>query len=503
MAEQETDIVDREADAPQPARPPREPEAAALALAEVQELLRRHRLVEEVTHRQQEGTSEERRELVEQLVHRQALNQLRARLDRLHPADVAYILEALPLEDRLIAWDLVRADRDGEILLEVSDSVRETLIHSMDRDELVDAVESLDADEIADLAPDLPRDVVEEVSRQLTPEERDRLRAAMSYEEDTVGARMDFEMVQVREDVTLETVLRYLRRFDALPDHTDQVFVVDRNNRLQGALPLGDLLINEPEALVSDVMHRDVLTLEAHDEVSEAAQAFERYDLVSAPVVDLNGRLIGRLVVADVLDVIREEGESDLLQQAGLREEEDLFSSVWNSAKNRWLWLAVNLGTAFFASRVIGAFENTIAKVVALAALMPIVAGIAGNSGNQTMTLVIRSLALGQVTSSNARRLLYKELAIAGLNGLVWGGIAGVFAWWLYRDSDNGVLLGLTMTLAMVLNLLVGALIAMAVPLVLERAGRDPAIGSSVLLTFSTDSMGFFIFLGLATLLFA
>jgi len=502
MAEQETDIVDREADAQQPARPPREPEAAALALAEVQELLRRHRLVEEVTHRQQEGTSEERRELVEQLVHRQALNQLRARLDRLHPADVAYILEALPLEDRLIAWDLVRADRDGEILLEVSDSVRETLIHSMDRDELVDAVESLDADEIADLAPDLPRDVVEEVSRQLTPEERARLRAAMSYEEDTVGARMDFDMVKVREDVTLETVLRYLRRFDALPDHTDQVFVVDRNDRLQGVLPLGDLLINEPESLVSEVMHRDVLTLEAHDEVSEAAQAFERYDLVSAPVVDLGGRLIGRLVVADVLDVIREEGESDLFQQAGLREEEDLFSSVWNSAKNRWLWLAVNLGTAFFASRVIGAFENTIAKVVALAALMPIVAGIAGNSGNQTMTLVIRSLALGQVTSANAKRLLYKELAIAGLNGLVWGGIAGVFAWWLYRDSDNGVLLGLTMTLAMVLNLLVGALIAMAVPLVLERAGRDPALGSSVLLTFSTDSMGFFIFLGLATLLF-
>ena len=502
MAEQETHSVDRQVDAQQPARAPREPEAAGRALAEVQELLRRHRLVEEVTQRQQQGTADERRELVEQLVHRQALNELRARLDRLHPADVAYILEALPREDRLIAWDLVGADRDGEILLEVSDSVRETLIDSMDRDELVDAVESLDADEIADLAPDLPRDVVEEVSRQLTPEERDQLRAAMSYSEGTVGARMDFDMVKVREDVTLETVLRYLRRFDTLPDHTDQVFVVDRNDRLQGALPLGDLLINEPEALVSDVMHRDVLTLEAHDEVSEAAQAFERYDLVSAPVVDLHGRLIGRLVVADVLDVIREQGESDLLQQAGLREEEDLFSSVWNSAKNRWLWLALNLCTAFFASRVIGAFENTIGKVVALAALMPIVAGIAGNSGNQTMTLVIRSLALGQVTSGNAKRLMYKELAIAGLNGLVWGGIAGLFAWWLYRDSDNGVLLGLTMTMAMALNLLVGALIAMAVPLVLERAGRDPAIGSSVLLTFSTDSMGFFIFLGLATLLF-
>jgi len=313
---------------------------------------------------------------------------------------------------------------------------------------------------------------------------------------------MDFDIVKVREDVTLETVLRYLRRFDALPDHTDQVFVVDRNDRLRGSLPLGDLLINEPERTVAEVMHRDVLTLQALDDETEAAQAFERYDLVSAPVTDPQGRLIGRLVVSDVVDVIREEGDSDLLQKAGLRESEDLFANVWNSAKNRWLWLALNLCTAFFASRVIGAFEGTIAKIVALATLMPIVAGIAGNSGNQTMTLVIRSLALGQVTAGNARRLLYKELAIAGLNGLVWGGIAGLFAWWLYSDSEHGPLLGLTMTLAMVLNLLVGALIAMAVPLALQRTGRDPAIGSSVLLTFSTDSMGFFIFLGLATLLF-
>ncbi len=502
MAEQDNDSIVEQVTPDRTAHQPREPEGATRALAQVQELLRKHSLVEELTHQQQADLPDERRELVEELVHRQSLNELRARLGGLHPADVAYILEALPLQERLIAWDLVRADRDGEILLEVSDWVRETLIESMDRDELVDAVESLDADEIADLAPDLPIDVVEEVSRQLTQAERDQLRAAMSYHEDSVGGRMDFDMVRVREDVTLETVLRYLRRFDELPDHTDQVFVVDRAGVLQGALPLGDLLINEPDTMVSEVMHRDVLTLDAMDEVSEAAQAFERYDLVSAPVIDSEGMLIGRLVVSDVVDVIREEGESDLLQKAGLREEEDLFSSVWDSAKNRWLWLALNLCTAFFASRVIGAFEGTIEKVVALAALMPIVAGIAGNSGNQTMTLVIRSLALGQITASNARRLLFKELAVAGLNGLVWGGIAGGFAWWLYNDSPEGLMLGVTMMLAMVLNLLLGAIIALAVPLFLERVGRDPAIGSSVLLTFSTDSMGFFIFLGLATLLF-
>jgi magnesium transporter len=349
---------------------------------------------------------------------------------------------------------------------------------------------------------DLPNAAAAPARRTLTPEEREQLRAAMSYPEESVGARMDFDLVTVREDVTLEVVLRYLRRFDALPDHTDQVFVVDRHDVLKGALPLDRLLINEPDALVEDVMKRDVLSLQALDGAEEAAQAFERYDLISAPVVDARGRLIGRLTVDEVVDVIREQGESEVLSAAGLRDEEDLFASIWNSAKNRWLWLAVNLGTAFFASRVIGAFEGTIEKVVALAALMPIVAGIAGNSGNQTMTLFIRSLALGQVTPGNAQRLVRKELLIALLNGLVWGSIAGTFAWLLYRDTPQGVTLGLVMMLAMILNLLLAAIVAMGVPLLLERMNRDPAMGSSVLLTFSTDSMGFFIFLGLATLFF-
>ncbi|MEY3622077.1 MAG: magnesium transporter [Pseudomonadota bacterium] len=313
---------------------------------------------------------------------------------------------------------------------------------------------------------------------------------------------MDFEMVTIRDDVTLEVVLRYLRRFDALPDHTDQVFVLNHSQKLIGALPISKLLVHEPDTLVRDVMVEEVMNLHPHDDVSEAAQAFERYDLVSAPVLDQRGGLLGRLTVDEVVDVIREEGEQDVFAQAGLREEEDLFASVWESAKNRWLWLALNLCTAFFASRVIGAFEGTIEKVVALAALMPIVAGIAGNSSNQTMTLFIRSIALGQVNAKNAPRLFAKEFGIAGLNGVVWGSIAGLFAWWLYRESDQGLTLGLTMMLAMLLNLLLGALIGILVPLTLQRMGRDPAIGSSVLLTFSTDSMGFFLFLGLATLFF-
>jgi magnesium transporter len=297
-------------------------------------------------------------------------------------------------------------------------------------------------------------------------------------------------------------VLRYLRRFDELPDHTDQVFVVDRHEVLKGALPLDRLLINEPDTEVTAVMKKDLLTLSPLDDGGEAAQAFERYNLVSAPVVDASGRLVGRLTVDEVVDVIREEGEEAALAQAGLREDEDIFASVWNSAKNRWLWLAVNLCTAFFASRVIDAFEGTIEKVVALAALMPIVAGIAGNSGNQTLTLLVRSLALGQVTSGNQRRLVLKEISIAVLNGVVWGGLAGLLAWLLYRDTPNGALLGFVMFLAMVLNMLVAAGVGLAVPMALRASGRDPAIGGSVLLTFTTDSGGFFIFLGLATIFF-
>ncbi len=481
--------------------PARDPEEAQRALARVLGLLEKQRRVESLVHREQTG--EQKKALVEQLVHKQHLTELKAILDRLHPADVAFVLEGLPLDDRLIVWESVKAERDGEILLEVADAVRETLIASMNRAELVDAVEQLETDEIAAIAEDLPPDVVEEVKEGLTPQERAQLRAAMSYPPNSVGARMDFELVSIRDDVTLEVVLRYLRRFDALPDHTDQVFVVDRDDALRGALSLDRLLINDPETAVSQVMQGDILTLAPLDDVREAAQAFERYDLVSAPVVDARGRLLGRLTVDEVVDVIREAGEQEALAKAGLREEEDLFASVWNSAKNRWLWLAVNLCTAFFASRVIGTFETTLEKLLALATLMTVVMGIAGNSGNQTMTLVIRSLALGQVTGSNRRRLILKELAIAGLNGIVWGSAAGIFAWWLYHESQSGWLLGLTMALAMLLNMLVGSSVGMLVPLLLQRLGRDPAMGSSVLLTFTTDSMGVFIFLGLATVFFA
>lgn len=431
-----------------------------------------------------------------------AAGELAAVLEPLHPADIAWVLEALPLDERLAVWNLVKSESDGDILVEVNEGVRETLIDAMDRDELVDAVETLDTDEIADLVDDLPPDVMAEVQEGLSHEERAQLRAAISYPEDSVGARMDFEMVSIREEVTIEMVLRYLRRIQTLPDHMDQIFVVDRLGRLKGSISVSQILTTDPSTPVRDVMRTDRLTLNPLDEATDAAQAFERYDLVSAAVVDESGRLVGRLTVNEVVDVIREESEEDAFGAVGLDDEQDIFASVWESAKSRWLWLGVNLCTAFFASRVISAFDGTIERVVALAALMPIVAGMAGNSGNQTLTLLVRSLAMGQVTEANKMDLLKKEIGVSFINGIIWGVIAGVCAWGLYWDSPQGMTLGLVMFLAMFLNVVQGAVVGLAVPLLLKKMGRDPAMGGSVLLTFSTDSGGFLIFLGLATFFF-
>jgi len=458
-------------------------------LAQVVDLLQRRRLGEDGEYRQ-DG---EQGEVYDE---NQILTELQRKLDELHPADVAHILEALPLEERLTVWQLVKAERDGDILLEVSDAVRETLIADMDDHELLAAAKEMDADELADLAPELPRDVVHELMESLDAQQRERVRSALSYEEDQVGALMDFEMVTIREDVSLEVVLRYLRRLKELPGHTDKLFVVDYDGVLKGVLPIKRLLVNDPDKQVAEVMASDPVTFHPDEDAYDAAQAFERYDLVSTPVVDKSGKLIGRLTIDEMVDLIREESESEVLNMAGLREEEDIFASVWKSVRNRWAWLAVNLVTAFIASRVIGLFDGSIEKLVALAALMPIVAGIGGNSGNQTITMIVRAMALDQVGTGNTSRLLRKEVGVGLVNGLVWGGVIGAVAWWLYGSWS----LGVVMTAAMTLNLLLAALMGVLIPMTLARLGRDPAMGASVMITAMTDSGGFFIFLGLATI---
>lgn len=460
-------------------------------LEQVVELLNKQKLEETILQHQEMP----RHDLVETLLHKRHQAALKHKLEQLHSADIAYILEALPLEQRLQVWSLVRSEMDGQILLDVSDAVRETLISDMDAHELLSATGQLDTDEIADLAPDLPEEVMQELLVSLNDQNRARLVSVLSYEEDTVASLMDFGMVAIREDNSLGAVLRYLRRRGDLPEHTDKLFVVDSQNVLKGVLSFKRLLVNNPEAQVAQIMSKEVVSFKLDDQAADAARAFERYDLLTAPVVDENNRLQGRLCVDAIVDYIRAQSDEEILSQAGLLEEEDLFSGVWKSLKNRWFWLGINLITAFVSTRVIGLFEDTIERIVALASLMPIVAGIGGNTGTQTTTLIVRSLALGLIGASNVRKLVAKELGIALLNGLVWGSVVGLTAYGLYRDQS----LGMVMAIAMMLNLLVAAAMGLAIPLLRHALKLDPAVGASVLLTAITDSMGFFIFLGLAT----
>lgn len=441
-----------------------------------------------------------RQQVLEELVQNDTpkpyFQELQNLLASMHSADIAFILEALPLQERLLVWDLVKSERDGEILLEVSDAVRDTLIDSMAQNELVAATQNLDADEIADLAPALPDGVIDDVYNRLPANERERLRSAMSYPEDTVGSLMDFDYLTVREDVTLGVVLRYLRFCRHLPEHSNALFVVDRALHLKGVLSLERLLLHSPHALVSDVMEKNCIFLSPNDDTTEASETFQRYDLLCVPVVDSESKLLGRLTVNAVMDFIKDEADDVQLAQAGLKEGEDIFAPVWDSLKNRWHWLAINLVTALIATRVIGAFEDVIAHLVALAALMPIVAGIGGNSGNQTITMIVRAIAMGQVLPDSLWRLLKKELMVALLNGIIWGSMMGLVAYWLYENWP----LSFVLIAAMILNLLLAALAGVGIPLLRQRFGADPALGSSVLITALTDSGGFFIFLGLASL---
>lgn len=464
------------------------------SLAQVRLLLSKQRASEENVHLQ--GASDPNVIAEDIYIREHVFKALQTMLASLHPADIAYILEALPLEQRLLVWDAVRSEDDGDILLEVSGAVRESLIETMDKDELVAAVGDLDTDELADLAPDLPRQVVYEVMGSLDDEERAQLQSALSYDDDQVGALMDFEVVKIRADVACEVVLRYLRRFEELPEHTDKIFVVDEKEVVRGILFIRKLLVSDPDDMVLDVMTKEFVSFHPDDDAEEAAQAFERYDLVTAPVVDKNGCLVGRLTIDEIVDVIREESETEVLNLAGLKESEDLFAPVLNSVKNRWTWLAINLCTAFVASRVIGLFEGTIEKLVALAALMPIVAGIGGNSGNQTITMIVRALAMGQMHTGQAWQLWRKEVCVSLLNGLVWGSVIGVAGALLYTDIS----LGIVLMSAMILNLVLAATMGVGIPMLMQKLGKDPALGSSVLITACTDSGGFFIFLGLATL---
>ena len=418
-------------------------------------------------------------------------------LNALEPAEIAHLLQRLPPDERELVWNLVEAESDGEVLLYLNDDVRDQLIREMDEGELIAAVRDLDTDDLADLVDDLPAAITREVLHSLDEQRRQRLEQALSFDPDSAGGLMNTDTVTVRPEVTLDVVMRFLRRFkDGLPDLTDNLIVVNRQGRYLGLLYLTELLTNDPDDSVAEVMTADMQPIPASWSAREVATRFEQHDLVSAPVVDDQGRLLGRITVDDVMDVIREEADHQFLGQAGLSESEDMFAPVLLSARRRALWLGINLLTAFLAAWVIGQFEATIAQVVALAVLMPVVASMGGIAGTQTLTLAIRGLAVGQLTAKNARWLLGKEMAVAAINSVIWAVVVALVARLWFGDADIALVIGAAITI----NLLAAALTGAVLPLVLERLGIDPALAGGVILTTVTDVVGFLSFLGLATI---
>ena len=424
------------------------------------------------------------------------LGPVRRLVNTLAPAEIGNLLESLPPGKREIVWGLVDAEDDGEVLVHVGDEVRESLLAEMDPDEIVAAASDLDIDDLADLVEDLPDTVIEEVLKSMDRENRERLEQVLSYPEDSAGRLMNPDVVTVRADVTVDVVLRYLRLRGELPEHTDHLFVVSRRHQYLGRLALTALLTHDDATPINELIDGEQPAIPSDMPAAQVANQFSDHDWISAPVVDANNILLGRITIDDVVDIIREQAEHQVLGAAGLNEDEDLFSPVWRATRRRLLWLGINLGTAFLAASVVGQFEATIDKLVALAVLMPIVAGMGGNAGTQVLALMVRGLALGQVGASNVRVLLWKEARVALLNGVVLGTVLALIVLVWFQSLG----LSLVIATALTLNLLFAATAGVVVPLTLKRLGYDPALASSIFLTTVTDVMGFFVFLGLATL---
>ncbi len=417
-------------------------------------------------------------------------------LATLHPAEIARLLESLPPTRREIAWELTDPGMSGDVLLELSDDVRDELVQEMDAEELVAAAEDMEVDDFADFMSALPETVTQQVLRSMDQQDRERLSRALSWPDDSAGALMSTDTVSVRADVSIEVVQRYLRMRGELPERTDRLFVVDRNDRFMGTILLASLLTVDLDADVGANLDTEAPRIAPGTPKQEVTQIFRDRDLVSAPVVDENGLLLGRINIDDVVDVIAEEAAHEVMSMAGLRDEEDVFAGVVPSTKRRIFWLALNLGTAFLAASVVRQFESTIAHVAALAALMPIVASMGGVAGTQTVTLIIRGLALGQVEWSNARWLLFKEIAVAGINGAALALVVSIatVAWF------GAWKLALIIAPAMVINLLAAATVGTLLPLVLRRLRIDPALSAGVILTTFTDCIGFATLLGLGAI---
>jgi len=412
-------------------------------------------------------------------------------------AQIANLLDSLPSQQRDLVWPQIESEQLGAVLLETCDEVRDNKLKEFSSAEIAEIIETLpDVDDQADIILSLSTEKLVNILHTLDAQKREKLESVLSYSDDTAGGLMNVDQITIRADVTLDVVLRYLRIRGEMPDHTDQLFVTDRHDHYLGALYLRDLLTNDPDVQVKNIMRTDVSAMHVHLSDTEVAREFENYDLVSAPIVDEQHKLIGRITIDDVVDVIRDEGESSIMSMAGLDDEEDMFSPALTSAKRRGLWLGINLLTAFLAAGVIGFFEDILEQVVALAILITIVPSMGGVAGSQTLTLAIRGLALGQLGSSNYKSLIKKEISIGILNGLIWALVVASFSIIWFENFNIGAIIGF----ALIVNLIAGAFAGAVIPILLRQFGIDPAIAGGVILTTFTDVIGIIAFLGLATL---
>lgn len=436
--------------------------------------------------------------VVRELLGKGTLHQLRQMIDGLRPVEIARLIESAPPASRKVIWDLADKEALGEILDELPEEVRAAYLQSVEAEDIAEITEGLATDELVDILQNLPETVITEVLEAMDNQDRERIEIILNYPEDTAGGLTDTDTITVRPRYTLDVVLRYLRRHDELPPSTDSLIVVNRKDDYLGLLPLGKLLTTDPNATVRDVMVSDTDPIRADMPDDEVAELFEKHNWVSAPVVDEKGKLLGRITIDDVVDVIREDADHSLMSLAGLDEDDDTFAPVHRSTPRRAVWLGVNLITAILASSVINLFQGTIEKVVALAVLMPIVASMGGVAGSQTLTLVIRGIATGRIGSNNLAWLLSRELGVGFINGLLWALVMGAIAGFWFKDPIIPFILGA----AMVINLLTAAVAGATLPSLLKAAKIDPALAGGVTLTTITDVVGFMSFLGLATLFY-
>ena len=416
-------------------------------------------------------------------------------VDALHPAETALLLESLPVPEREAVWDLVDDKIEGEILVELNDEVRQGLLKEMDTEAVLAAAEGMELDDLADVVADLPDRMTDTVIEALPAEDREQLRSVLAYPEDSAGGIMDPDVISIRSDVTLDVVMRFLRHSGDLPDGTPAVFIIDRDNKFLGLLYLTKLVTHAPQAMAGDVMDTSVNPIPAHQAATEVALEFQSRDLYSAAVVDEDGTLIGQITADDIMDVIQEQADHHILSMAGLDEEDDMFAPVVPSAQRRAIWLGVNLATAFLAAAVVAIFKPALEKIVILAVLMPVVASMGGIAGSQTLTLMIRGLALGRVQNSNARWLLAKEMLVGALNGLIWAIVVAIITVLFFSTWQVGLVIGA----ALMISLLTAAFAGFCIPLILRKLKIDPALAGTVILTTLTDIIGFATFLGLGT----